>query len=80
MAPKTSHTKTSHNRSRKGRANVRPLRTIETPVAPDDFDVVEESLIETFPASDPPAWVALTRVGKPKRKTLSRPGAKSRHP
>jgi hypothetical protein len=75
MAPKTSH-----NRSRKGRANVRPLRTIETPAATDDFDVVEESLIETFPASDPPAWVALTRVGKPKRKTLSRPGAKSRHP
>jgi hypothetical protein len=75
MAPKTSH-----NRSRKGRANVRPLRTIETPAATDDFDVVEESLIETFPASDPPAWVALTRVGKPKRKRLSRPGAKSRHP
>jgi hypothetical protein len=75
MAPKTSH-----NRSRKGRANVRPLRTIETPAATDDFDVVEESLIETFPASDPPAWVALTRVGKPKRKKLSRPGAKSRHP
>jgi hypothetical protein len=75
MAPKTSH-----NRSRKGRANVRPLRTIETPAATDDFDVVEESLIETFPASDPPAWVALTRVGKPKRKRLSRPDAKSRHP
>jgi hypothetical protein len=75
MAPKTSH-----NRSRKGRANVRPLRTTETPATTDDFDVVEESLIETFPASDPPAWVALTRVGKPKRKTLSRPGAKSRHP
>jgi hypothetical protein len=44
------------------------------------IDEIDESLIETFPASDPPAWVALTRVGKPKRKTLSRPGAKSRHP
>jgi hypothetical protein len=75
MAPKTSH-----HRSRKGRANVRPLRATETPATTDDFDVVEESLIETFPASDPPAWVALTRVGKPKRKQLSRPGAKSRHP
>jgi hypothetical protein len=56
------------------------LRTTETPATTDEFDVVEESLIETFPASDPPAWVVLTRVGKPKRKTLSRPGAKSRHP
>jgi len=30
-------------------------------------DEIAESLIETFPASDPPAWVALARVGTPER-------------
>jgi len=68
--------KTSHHRSRKGRANARPFQKAETVAT---IDEVAESLIETFPASDPPAWVALTRVGIPKRKTKSRPAAKSRH-
>lgn len=49
------------HQSRKDRAPVRPLQ-IET------VDVIDESLIETFPASDPPAWVALARVGIPKRR------------
>jgi hypothetical protein len=34
----------------------------------ETVDEVDESLIETFPASDPPAWVALARVGIPKRR------------
>jgi hypothetical protein len=49
------------HQSRKGRAPARPLQ-IET------VDEIDESLIETFPASDPPAWVALARVGTPKRR------------
>jgi hypothetical protein len=57
----------SHHRSRKGRANARPLQDSET-IASTDDDEILESLIDTFPASDPPAWVALARVGVPKRK------------
>jgi hypothetical protein len=34
-------------------------------------DKIEESLYETFPASDPPAWNPAGRVGSPKRKTDS---------
>jgi hypothetical protein len=61
----------SHHRTRKGRANARPLQDSET-IASTDDDEILESLIDTFPASDPPAWVALARVGIPKRKPTSR--------
>jgi len=62
------------HQSRKGRAPARPLQ-IET------VDEIDESLIETFPASDPPAWVVLARVGVPKRrKTKSSRTRKARHP
>jgi hypothetical protein len=65
----------SHHRSREGRANARPLQDSET-IAGTDDDEILESLIDTFPASDPPAWVALARVGVPKRKTTLRRAGK----
>ncbi|MGY3505158.1 hypothetical protein ACVWYJ_005777 [Bradyrhizobium sp. USDA 4471] len=34
----------------------------------DGEELLEQSLIETFPASDSPCWTALTRVGPPDRK------------
>jgi hypothetical protein len=63
--------KASHHRSRKGRANARPLQASEAITSTDDDDDILESLIDTFPASDPPAWVAPARVGIPKRKPTS---------
>jgi hypothetical protein len=41
------------------------------PLEPDlldrSEDDVDETLMETFPASDPPSWAGLGRVGSPKR-------------
>jgi hypothetical protein len=45
------------------------LQDSETIASTDDE--ILESLIDTFPASDPPAWVALARVGIPNRKPTS---------
>jgi hypothetical protein len=59
-------------RNGKDRAKARPLRKIET-IA---IDEIAESLIDTFPASDPPAWIPLARVGTPKRPGRSRPARK----
>jgi hypothetical protein len=55
--------KAAHYRRRKGRANARPLEDSETIASTDDE--ILESLIDTFPASDPPAWVAVACVGAP---------------
>jgi hypothetical protein len=67
---------TPHHRKRKGRANARPFQKIETGAITDE---INESLIETFPASDPPAWIAVARVGIPKRQKTSRRARKARH-
>jgi hypothetical protein len=59
---------TLYRRIRKGRAKARPLHKNEI-VATDEVD---ENLIDSFPASDPPAWIPLARVGSPKRQAISR--------
>jgi hypothetical protein len=67
-----------HHRNRKGREVARPLQKIERVEITED-EIIVESLIETFPASDPPAWVALARVGNPKRQTTSRRARRAKH-
>jgi hypothetical protein len=62
-----------HRRNRKDRTKARPLQKIETIAIADE---IAESLIDTFPASDPPAWIPLARVGAPNRPTRSRPARK----
>jgi hypothetical protein len=54
------------------------LKDNET-IASTDDDEILESLIDTFPASDPPAWVALARVGIPKRNPTSRRARRPPH-
>jgi hypothetical protein len=42
-------------------------RTVARPPADESvIDKIDESLEESFPASDPPSWTALTGVGSPK--------------
>jgi hypothetical protein len=55
------------------------LRKIKTTASVDEEEIVE-SLIDTFPASDPPAWIAVARVGIPKRQTRSHRARNAKRP
>ena len=42
-------------------------RLPEKPDATPSEDKIDESLKETFPASDPPSWTLVARIGSPRR-------------
>ena len=65
-------TSTASPRRRRSRANEpQEPQPGDAEAVPSDDELVE-SLIETFPASDPPSWAALMRVGPPNRKVPRR--------
>jgi hypothetical protein len=53
---------------RHGSAQARRKHQLEPPAAATTEDKIDESLEESFPASDPPSWTLLTRIGSPQRK------------
>jgi hypothetical protein len=57
--------------AKQGSAIARRKRRPEVPAVTSTESMLDESLEQTFPASDPPSWTIVTRIGSPRRKPRS---------
>jgi hypothetical protein len=62
---------TARSTAQGGSATGRRKRPPEVPAVTSTESMLDESLEQTFPASDPPSWTLVTRIGSPRRKPRS---------
>jgi hypothetical protein len=62
---------TPRSTAQQGSATGRRKRRPEVPAVTTTESMLDESLEQSFPASDPPSWTIVTRIGSPRRKPRS---------
>jgi hypothetical protein len=62
---------TPRSTAQQGAAIGRRKRRPQVPAVTDTESMLDETLEQTFPASDPPSWTLVTRIGSPRRKPRS---------